>query len=137
MRRRRHGSEDPEAEEVNLTPLLDIVFIMLIFFIVTASFVPATGMDVQRPTARTAAPKPSHTLVIGVAADATLTLDGRAVDLRGLRGQLERLRAERPGAGVLVAADREVPTGRLVAVMDQARLAGIEAIAVAAGEAGR
>jgi biopolymer transport protein ExbD len=135
VRRTRHGSGEDEEAEVNLTPLLDIVFIMLIFFIVTASFTPDAGVDVERPTARSAEPQPGHTLVVAVSADGALRVDGRPVDRRGLRARVAELRAERPNAGVLITADRDVPTGRLVAVMDQVRLAGVEAVAIATRDA--
>lgn len=130
MRRRR--SRDQEESEVNLTPMLDVVFIMLIFFIVTASFVKEAGIDVTRPPAATAERKERGNILVAITADDQIWVDRRMVDPRALRANLERLHAENPQGSVVIQADTESKNGLLVLVMDSARLAGIDNVALAA-----
>ena len=130
MRRRR--SRDQEESEVNLTPMLDVVFIMLIFFIVTASFVKEAGIDVTRPPAATAERKERGNILVAITADDQIWVDRRMVDPRALRANLERLHAENPQGSVVIQADTESKNGLLVLVMDSARLAGIDSVALAA-----
>ena len=136
MRRRRHRHEVEEESGVNLTPMLDIVFIMLIFFIVTTSFVKESGVEVNRPTADTAKRKERGNIIIAVRPDGQVWIDQRAVDVRAVRAHVARLRAQNPQGGVVIAADEEAATGVLVKVMDQVRLAGVQDVAIAA-EPGR
>lgn len=136
MRRRRHRHEVEEESGVNLTPMLDIVFIMLIFFIVTTSFVKESGVEVNRPTAETAKRKERGNIIIAVRPDGQVWIDQRAVDVRAVRAHVARLRAQNPQGGVVIAADEEAATGVLVKVMDQVRLAGVQDVAIAA-EPGR
>lgn len=131
MRRRRSGRLDDEAE-VDLTPMLDVVFIMLIFFIVTASFVKEAGIDVTRPPAATAERKERGNILVAITADDQIWVDRRMVDPRALRANLERLHAENPQGSVVIQADTESKNGLLVLVMDSARLAGIDNVALAA-----
>lgn len=133
MSRRRYGSNDGEAE-VDMTPMLDVVFIMLIFFIVTTSFVREAGIDVQRPSAASTQTKEGTPILIAIADNGGVWIDQRQVDIRALRAHIERLRAENPEAIVVIQADEISQTGLLVQVMDQARLAGIETISIAATE---
>ena len=130
MRRRR--SRDQGESEVNLTPMLDVVFIMLIFFIVTASFVKEAGIDVTRPPAATAERKERGNILVAITADDQIWVDRRMVDPRALRANLERLHAENPQGSVVIQADTESKNGLLVLVMDSARLAGIDNVALAA-----
>lgn len=130
MRRQRRASA--EEAEVDLTPMLDVVFIMLIFFIVTASFVKESGMDVNRPDAATATLKPRGNIMVAITPSGQIWIDKRQVDVRALRANLERLHAENPEGAVVIQADEESKNGLLVAVMDAAKLAKIEKISIAA-----
>jgi len=133
MRRRRGGRAEDESE-VNLTPMLDVVFIMLIFFIVTASFVKEAGIDVNRPDAQTAEKKEQGNILVAISSSGQLWIDKRQVDPRALRANIERLKAENPQGAVVIQADRDSKNGLLVKVMDAARLAGIENVSLAASE---
>ncbi len=130
MRRARAREED--ESEVNLTPMLDVVFIMLIFFIVTASFVKEAGIDVTRPPAATAERKERGNIMVAITANDQIWIDRRMVDPRAMRANLERLHAENPQGSVVIQADVNSKNGLLVRVMDAARLAGIKSVAIAA-----
>ena len=130
MRRQRRASV--EEAEVDLTPMLDVVFIMLIFFIVTASFVKESGMEVNRPDAATATLKPRGNIMVAITPSGQIWIDKRQIDIRALRANLERLHAENPQGAVIIQADKESKNGLLVAVMDAAKLAKIESISIAA-----
>lgn len=133
MRRRRSiDADENEESEINMTPMLDIVFIMLIFFIVTTSFVRESGITVDQPTASTAERKESNNILIGINPAGEVWIDRRAVDVRAVRATVERLKAETPDAAVIIQADEKSPSGLLVRVMDQVRLAGIDDMAIAA-----
>lgn len=121
--RRSHVSQEEEAE-INITPMLDVVFIMLIFFIVTATFVRETGIDVTRPDAQTAQQQQRPPILIAISASGEVWFDRRRIDVRAVRANVERAMAENPEASVVIIADRESQTGLLVEVMDEARLAG-------------
>jgi biopolymer transport protein ExbD len=129
---RRRYSIDKEEEEVNLTPMLDVVFIMLIFFIVTASFVKESGMEINRPDAATAVKKERGNILVAITPSGQIWIDRRQVDVRRVRANIERLHAENPQGAVVIQADRESKNGLLVAVMDAAKLAGVENISIAA-----
>ena len=130
MARRR--ARDRDESEVNLTPMLDVVFIMLIFFIVTASFVKEAGIDVTRPPAATAERKERGNILVAITANDQIWIDRRMVDPRAIRPNLERLHAENPQGSVVIQADQDSKNGLLVQVMDAARLAGIESVSLAA-----
>ena len=130
MRRRR--SSDSEESEVNLTPMLDVVFIMLIFFIVTASFVKEAGIDISRPPAATAERKERGNILVAITENDQIWIDRRQVDPRALRANIERLHAENPQGSVVIQADRNSKNGLLVAVMDAARQAGVDNVSLAA-----
>ena len=130
MRRRR--SDEIEDQEVDLTPMLDVVFIMLIFFIVTASFVKESGMDINRPEAATAVKKERGNILVAITPSGQIWIDRRQVDVRSVRANIERLHAENPQGAVVIQADRDSKNGLLVAVMDAAKLAGVENISIAA-----
>jgi biopolymer transport protein ExbD len=133
MRKRRGGGSEEESE-VNLTPMLDVVFIMLIFFIVTASFVKEAGIDVNRPDAQTAEKKEQGNILVAISPTGQIWIDKRQVDPRALRANIERLKAENPQGAVVIQADEESKNGLLVKVMDAARLAGIDNVSLAATE---
>jgi biopolymer transport protein ExbD len=129
---RRHVASEGQEGDIDITPMLDIVFIMLIFFIVTTSFVKESGVTVSRPTASTAESKQGSNILIAIRANGEIWIDKRSVDLRAVRANTERLKAESPEGAVVIQADEFAPTGILVKVMDQVRLAGVTDISVAA-----
>ncbi|MGV6851061.1 MAG: ExbD/TolR family protein [bacterium] len=129
MRRRQRQEDD---SEINITPMLDVVFIMLIFFIVTTSFVKETGIDVSRPQASTAKNKPKGSILIAIRDNDEIWMQKRRIELRAVRANVERAHAENPEGSVVIIADRTSKTGTLVEVMDQVKLAGVEAISIAA-----
>ena len=121
-----------EQSEVNMTPLLDVVFIMLIFFIVTASFVKEAGVDVNRPLAQTAIAKDKGNILIAITENGQIWIDRRQVDPRSLRASIERLHGENPQGAIVIQADRLSQNHLLVAVMDAAKAAGVNKVAIAA-----
>ncbi|MCB0365352.1 MAG: biopolymer transporter ExbD [Bdellovibrionaceae bacterium] len=133
-RRQRHKEEDTG---IDLTPMLDVVFIMLIFFIVTTSFVKESGLDVNRPSAATAEQKERANILIAISEGGDIWIQKRRVDVRSVRANVERMHAESPEGSVVIQADQKSETGLLVQVMDQVRLAGVENVSIAANEAAR
>ncbi|MGW8368026.1 MAG: ExbD/TolR family protein [Gammaproteobacteria bacterium] len=121
-----------EESEINITPMLDVVFIMLIFFIVTASFVKEAGIDVNRPDAQTAQKKEKANILVAISANNEIWIDRRRVDPRAVRANIERLHAENPQGTVVIQADKEAKTETLIQVMDSARQAGVYDVAIAA-----
>lgn len=134
MRQRtvHQNQQDDQEQEINITPMLDVVFIMLIFFIVTASFVKESGIDVNKPIAQTSQPKEKANILIAIDAAGSIWIDRREIDPRAVRANIERLHAENPQGTVVIQADVDSRTGDLVHVMDAARLAGVYDIAIAA-----
>ncbi len=129
---RRARRREQQESEVNLTPMLDVVFIMLIFFIVTASFVKEAGIDISRPPAATAERKERGNILVAITDTDQIWVDRRQVDPRALRANIERLHAENPQGSVVIQADIKSTNGLLVLVMDAARLAGVKSVALAA-----
>jgi biopolymer transport protein ExbD len=123
---------EEEESEINITPMLDVVFIMLIFFIVTASFVKEAGIDVNRPDAETAVRQERANILIAISENNEIWIDQRMVDPRALRANIERLRAENPEGSVVIQADKKSVTETLVTVMDAARQAGVYNVSIAA-----
>ena len=132
MRMNMSQFEDQEENEVNLTPMLDVVFIMLIFFIVTASFVKEAGIDVNRPSAATAERKEKGNILVAISENNQIWIDRRQVDPRALRANIERMHAENPNAAVVIQADEESKNKLLVQVMDAARTVGVKNVSIAA-----
>lgn len=132
-----HSHQQYEDPEINMTPLLDMVFIILIFFVVTSSFVKEAGVEVQRPSAKTAVAQERANIMIAVTNEGEVWIDRQRIDPRMVRSHVSRLRAEHPEGSVVVLADTESRTGLVVQVVDQARLAGVANVAVAATEASR
>ncbi|MBU0681979.1 MAG: biopolymer transporter ExbD [Proteobacteria bacterium] len=118
--------------ELNITPMIDMVFILLIFFLVTTSFVKETGIDVSRPTASTAVAQPKATILIGIDAANRIFIDHREVDVRAVRANVERALAENPEGSVVVVADQGSNTGTAIQVMDGCRMAGAPNVSLAA-----
>ena len=131
MRKIRHMKTEEESE-INITPLIDIVFIMLIFFIVTATFVKETGIDVNKPDAPTAEVKTKANILIAIDSNDNIWIDRRRIDPRSVRPNIERLHAENPQGSVVIQADKKSTNEMLVTVMDAARAAGVYNIALAA-----
>lgn len=131
---RRIFKKKEEESAIDLTPMLDVVFIMLIFFIVTTSFVKESGIDVSRPSAKTAKKKQRASILVAINQSGEIWIQRRKVDIRSVRANIERLHAESPEGTVVIQADKRSKTGLLVDVMDQIRLAGVENIAVSASE---
>jgi biopolymer transport protein ExbD len=129
---RRHRKHRRANEEVNLTPMLDVTFIMLIFFVVTASFVKESGVDVNRQAAASAVPQERASILVAITESGEVWIDRRPVDVRAVRANVERLHAENPKGAVVIQADRHSENGVLVQVLDQVRLAGVEDVAIAA-----
>ncbi len=130
--RKRSRRGDDEAE-INITPMLDIVFIMLIFFIVTTSFVKEIGVDVNRPAnAPPKEKKMSEVIAIRITALGQIEVQGRNVDIRAVRANVESALASKPDASVVVISHRDADAGLLVRVIDQARVAGATAVSLAA-----
>jgi len=121
---------------INMGPMIDMVFLLLIFFVVTTSFVRETGIEVQRSTAETAVANEHATIMLGVSAEGHIYFEGKRVDVRSVRGLIERALAEDPEAGVVVVADKNSSTGVVVRAMDQCRLAGARSVSLAAGREG-
>jgi biopolymer transport protein ExbD len=117
---------------LNIAPLIDMVFILLIFFLVTTSFIKETGIEVNRPIAVTAGSKAGQTILVGVTKDGRIYMNRKEIDIRLLRTNIERELAENPDASVIIVADRESKTGFVIKVMDQCRLAGAKNVALAA-----
>jgi biopolymer transport protein ExbD len=120
--------------EIDMTPMLDIVFIMLIFFIVSTSFVREAGVEIERPVSDTSEVQESQGVMLAITAQDEVWLDRQPVDIRMIRPTLERLKVEQPDLGVMIQADKDAKTGLLVQVMDQVKLSGIEQVAVATRE---
>lgn len=131
---KRRYQQDQEDSGIEMTPMLDIVFIMLIFFIVTSSFVKESGVEVSRPAAETAVRKEQGNILIAITRQDSIWIDKRQVDVRAVRANVERLHAENPQGAVIIQADKDSRNGMLVQVIDQVRLAGIANVSIAATE---
>jgi len=132
MRKKRLYTEFEEEQEINMTPMLDVVFIMLIFFIVTTSFVKESGVSVNRPTASTAQVVRKGNILVAIRPNGEIWIDKREVDIRAVRANIQRLYAQNPQSSVVIISDQEAKTGILVKVMDQIRMAGVQNVSIAA-----
>ncbi len=127
------GAEEDE-DEINLTPMLDVVFIMLIFFIVTASFVKEKGIDVNRPDpSQKQQVMEKGSILIRIDDNNDIWLEGRKIDVRAVRANIERLHAENPEGGVVIQATEKSNTETLIAVMDASRQANVYNVSIAEG----
>ncbi|HEX7047561.1 MAG TPA: biopolymer transporter ExbD [Gammaproteobacteria bacterium] len=131
---RKHARQSEDAA-IDMTPMLDIVFIMLIFFIVTTSFVKEAGLEVDRPPAHTALEQVHGNVMIAIAENGDIWMSKRQVEVEQVRLLVQQAQAENPEGTVVIIADELAPTGVVVQVMDQARLAGAEEVAIATEEA--
>lgn len=129
---KRKFSKSDDDTELDMTPMMDIVFIMLIFFIVTTSFTKESGIEVNRPSAQTAERQQQGNILVAISADNEIWIDKREIDVRAVRANIERLHAENPEGAVIVQADKDSKNGMLVQVIDQIRLAGVNNVSLAA-----
>lgn len=136
MSRRGRRRSGEAGAEVDLTPMIDVIFIMLIFFIVTSTFVKEAGIEVNKPGAASAERKERASILVAIDASDQVWIDGRQVDIRAVRANIERMHAENPEGGVVIQADQDSTNKSLVKVMDAARLAGIEDVSLAADPEG-
>jgi biopolymer transport protein ExbD len=132
MRRRHHANDEAE---INITPMLDIVFIMLIFFIVTTSFVKEKGLEVSRPS--NAPPEETRQkkgpIVVRIDASGNISLKGRLLERKAVQANLEREKAEKPDSALIIAAHPDAETDALVTILDAASAVGIESVNVVTG----
>lgn len=126
---RNAGGE--EGGEIDLTPMLDVVFIMLIFFIVTASFIKEAGIEVNRPEASTATKKENVNILVAISPINEIWIDKRRIDKRAVRSVIERMHAENPKGAVVIQADNESNTETVAGVIDSARAAGVFDVSLA------
>ena len=119
---------------INMSPLIDLVFLLLIFFMVTTSFVRETGIDVQRPAASTATLTENGNILVAISKEGTLHFDGKKIDFRSLRSHITRALSENPDGAVVIVADKISYTGLVIQVMDQCRLAGAKRVSLAASK---
>ncbi len=132
MATRDHLKSESGPAALNITPMIDMVFILLIFFAVNASFVKEAGVEIERPSARSAITQEQANIMIAVTVNGEVWIDRQRIDSRSVRGHVERLHAENPEGAVVILADDKSQTGLVIEVLDQVRLAGVENVAVAA-----
>lgn len=132
--RKKHGGAAEDAE-IDMTPMLDIVFIMLIFFIVTTSFVKESGIEMQRPSGKSASTtKVKANVLVTINSMGQVVIDGKEVDIRSVRANVEKTLAESPDASVIVQAHKDSDTDILVGVVNAAKEAGVDKVSVASYE---
>jgi len=130
MHRRKQVLED--IAQIDMTPLIDMVFILLIFFIVATSFVRESGVEVNRPQALSATTKEKVSMIIGITSAGRIFIEGQEIDIQNIMGRMNSFLAEVPGGSVVILADKNCPTGITIKVLDYCRLAGITNLSVAA-----
>ena len=131
MKFKRHH-ESFEETGIDLAPMLDFFLNLLIFFIITAVFVSESGIKVNRPSAATAVKQEKSNILIAISKTGEIWIDRRNVDIRALRAQIQKMKLENPNATVIIQADKDARASLLVEAMDQARLAGVKDVAIAA-----
>ncbi len=128
---RRKKTQMSEPLELNMTPLIDMIFILLIFFMVSSSFVRESGVEVERPVAKTASSK-APSVVVAVDSGNVIWIEGRSIDIRQVRIWMSKFRSDTPDGGVVIAADTMARSGIVIQVLDACREAGIRNVSVAA-----
>ena len=136
MLSRRHAASESEETGIDLAPMLDFVMNLLIFFIITTSFVKEAGITVTRPAALTAENQETGNILIAIRPNGDIWMDKRQVNLTEVRGLIERLHIERPDDTVVLIADRDAQTGSLTKVMDQVKLGGVKDVSIATAPSG-
>ncbi len=129
---RDHSQSQTEEAELDLTPMLDVVFIMLIFFIVTAVFVKEAGQTVEKPIAVTAISKPRASILIAVTNNDQIWINRKQVELKAVRPIVERLHSENPLGSVVIQADQQAKAGLTLQVMEAAQNAGVPDVSISA-----
>lgn len=127
---RKNARPEEEVQAIDLTPMLDVVFIMLIFFIVTATFIKEAGVEVNRPEATTWVEKKNASILIAINDKNEIWIDKNRVETRGVRLVIERLLAENPNGSVVIQADNEARVELIVEITNAAREAGVDNVAV-------
>ena len=130
MRKRHSRRQSGGIAEINMTPLIDMVFILLIFFIVTASFVKETGLEIQKPKAHSAISIERASILIAIGEDGSVWIDNRQIEIQAVRVNVERMISENPEGSVVIQADRRSKNGILLTVMDAAKLAGAKEVSI-------
>ena len=131
MRRSLINQAVEDTEEPNITPMLDVVFILLIFFIVTANFIKEPGLEINRPDSETSEITENEAILIAIGAAGEIYMDGRRIDVRQVKANVIRLIAENPQGSVVIQADVKSTAEKIVAVMDEVREAGVVDISIA------
>ena len=131
MRQIRSHARTEDESDLNLTPMLDVVFIMLIFFIVTATFIKQAGIEVLRPDAQTWEQKPTVSVLVAISDSGEIWIDKKRVDVTAVRAHIERIHAENPKGGLVIQADRSAKFEKLKAVLNAARAANLTEVAIA------
>ena len=131
MRRSLISQAVEEAEEPNITPMLDVVFILLFFFIVTANFIKDPGLEINRPDSETAEITENAAILIAIGPAGEIYMDGRRIDVRQVKANVIRLMAENPQGAVVMQADEKATAEKIIAVMDEVREAGVIDISIA------
>lgn len=131
MRKNSSLGHEEESEEINLTPMLDVVFIMLIFFIVTATFIKEAGIQIERPDTVSADTQEDAAILIAISANDEIWIDRKERDPRSIREVIERLHAENPKGSVVIQADEDSTNEMLVIIMEAAKAAGVTNVAIA------
>ena len=134
--KQRAAQAETEETGIDLAPMLDFVLNLLIFFIITTSFIKEAGITVNRAEAMTAEHKDNGNILIAIRPNGEIWMDKRPVDIRDVRPTIERLHTERPDDTVVIIADRDSETGVLTQVMDQVKLGGIAEVSIAAAPMG-
>ena len=132
MRSRRHTEDHSGHTGIDLAPMLDFVLNLLIFFIITTSFIKESGTKVTRAEAETAEYNRNGNILIAIRPNGDIWLDRKQVELKDIRATIERFHLERPEDTVVIIADKDSQTGTLTQVMDQVRAGGVQTVAVAA-----
>lgn len=130
--RRSYTDSEYQPIYINVIPLIDVMFFLVLFFVATSSFIRETGVDVNRPTAKSAQKQDKANIIISITANGEVWIDRRKVEMRALRANVERMYAENPGSSVIIAGDEAAPIGLLVTALDESRLAGVQNVAIAA-----
>ena len=131
--RKHHGAmgQDEEGDEINLTPMLDVVFIMLIFFIVTATFIKEAGIQIERPDTLTADTQDDAAILIAISENDEIWIDRQEREPEAVRGIIERLHLENPKGSIVIQADEESTNETLVIVLEAAKAAGVSNVSIA------
>ena len=127
----KRSRRDDEEAQIDMTPMLDVTFIMLIFFIVTASFVKESGVTVERPSADTGSKQERAAILVGIDPAGTVYIDNGQIDIRAVGATIEKMLAENPQGTVVIQADKRAKSGDVISVMNQIREAGADAVAIA------